>query len=71
MESTACMRFRATATVLQVATDPSDDLVLEVAVAGGCNAIITYNKRHFRNVEEFGVRILNPREFLAEIGEIS
>lgn len=51
--------------------DPSDDLVLEVAVAGGCNAIITYNKRHFKNVEKFGLRILDPREFLYEIGVIS
>ncbi len=51
--------------------DPSDDLVLEVAVAGGCDAIITYNKRHFKNVYKFGLRILDPREFLAEIGEIS
>jgi len=50
--------------------DPSDDLVLEVAVAGGCDAIITYNKRHFKNVEKFGLRILDPREFLAEIGAI-
>ncbi len=50
--------------------DPSDDLVLEVAVAGGCNAIITYNKRHFKNVEKFGLRILDPREFLYEIGVI-
>ena len=51
--------------------DPSDDLVLEVAVAGGCDAIITYNKRHFKNVEKFGLRILDPKEFLAKIGEIS
>ena len=51
--------------------DPSDDLVLEVAVAGGCDAIITYNKRHFKNVEKFGIRILDPRELLAEIGVIS
>ena len=51
--------------------DPSDDLVLEVAVAGGCDAIITYNKRHFENVEKFGLRILDPQEFLAEIGVIS
>ena len=50
--------------------DPSDDLVLEVAVAGGCDAIITYNKRHFKNVERFGLRILDPREFLSEIGVI-
>jgi putative PIN family toxin of toxin-antitoxin system len=51
--------------------DPSDDIILEVAVAGGCDAIITYNKRHFKNVEKFGLRILDPREFLAEIGVIS
>ena len=52
-------------------SDPSDDLVLEVAVAGDCDAIITYNKRHFKNTEKFGLRVLNPREFLAEIGVIS
>jgi putative PIN family toxin of toxin-antitoxin system len=51
--------------------DSSDDLVLEVAVAGGCDAIITYNKRHFKNVEKFGLRILDPKEFLSEIGVIS
>ena len=51
--------------------DPSDDLVLEVAVAGGCDAIITYNKSHFKNVEKFGLRILDPKEFLTEIGVIS
>ncbi|MEW6187070.1 MAG: putative toxin-antitoxin system toxin component, PIN family [Thermodesulfobacteriota bacterium] len=50
--------------------DPSDDLVLELAVASGCKAIITYNKRHFKNAEQFGLRILDPREFLTEIGEI-
>ena len=50
--------------------DPSDDLVLEVAVAGECDAIITYNKRHFKNIEKFGLRILDPKEFLTEIGEI-
>lgn len=51
--------------------DSSDDLVLEVAVAGGCDAIITYNKRHFKNVEKFDLRILDPKEFLSEIGVIS
>ena len=51
--------------------DPSDDLVLEVAVAGGCDSIITYNKRHFNNVEKFGLKILDPKEFLTESGVIS
>lgn len=50
--------------------DASDDLVLEVAVAGGCDAIITYNKGHFKNVDKFGIRILDPKEFLAGIGVI-
>jgi putative PIN family toxin of toxin-antitoxin system len=52
-------------------TDPSDDLVLEVAVAGCCDAIITYNKRHFKNAHKFGLKILDPREFLIEIGVVS
>ena len=51
-------------------SDSSDDLVLEVAVASGFDAIITYNKRHFKNVEKFGLSILDPKEFLAEIGVI-
>lgn len=51
--------------------DPSDDLVLEVAVAANCDAIITYNKRHFRDIGKFGLRILDPKEFLTEIGVIS
>ncbi len=51
--------------------DPSDDLVLEVAVASDCDAIITYNKRHFRDIKKFGLRALDSKEFLAEIGVIS
>jgi putative PIN family toxin of toxin-antitoxin system len=50
--------------------DPSDDHVLEVAVAAGCDAIVTYNKRDFKGIERFGLRILNPRELLSEIGVI-
>jgi putative PIN family toxin of toxin-antitoxin system len=50
--------------------DPNDDLVLEVAVAGGCEAIVTFNKRDFGGAEGFGIRVLSPREFLVEIGEL-
>jgi len=50
--------------------DPSDDYVLEVAVAGGCDAIVTYNKRDFKGIEQFGLRVLDPRELLSEIGVI-
>ena len=51
--------------------DPFDDLVLEVAVAGDCDAIITYNKKHFIKVKKFGLRVLTPKELLTEMGVIS
>ena len=50
--------------------DAGDDMVLEVAVAAGCDAIVTYNKADFRDVERFGLRVVTAREFLEEIGEL-
>ena len=47
--------------------DPSDDHVLELAVAGRCDAIVTYNRRDFRGAERFGVRIVSPPEFLLDL----
>jgi predicted nucleic acid-binding protein len=49
--------------------DPSDDMVLELAVAAGSDAIVTHNRRHFRGVHRFGIRVLSPAEFLDEIGD--
>jgi len=40
-------------------------------VAAGCDAIVTYNKRDFQGVERFGLRVLDPRELLYEIGVMS
>ncbi len=51
-----------------ILSDPQDDMVLELAVAGGCNAIITFNKSDFVEAHGFGIRILAPTEFLKEIG---
>ncbi len=50
--------------------DPKDDLVAEVGVAAGCDAIVTYNIRDFVGMEDFGVRILSPMTFLREIGAL-
>ncbi len=47
--------------------DPGDDLVLELAVAAGNATIVTFNRDDFRGAEQFGVRVLSPQEFLAEI----
>jgi putative PIN family toxin of toxin-antitoxin system len=49
-------------------TDPSDDMVLELAVEAGCKYIVTFNVRHFKRVEQFGVSAVTPREFLKLIG---
>jgi putative PIN family toxin of toxin-antitoxin system len=51
--------------------DPKDDLVLELAVAAGCEGIVTHNLRDFLGAERFGVRIYPPREFLRLLEEIA
>lgn len=48
--------------------DPGDEMVLELAVAAGCDAIVTFNKRDFQGVEQFAIRLLTPAELLREIG---
>lgn len=45
--------------------DPKDDMVLELAVAARCNAIVTFNKKDFIGVEKFGLKVLTPQEFLS------
>lgn len=47
--------------------DPKDDMVLEAAVAGNCEAIVTHNRRHFEGVATFGIKILSPFEFLRRL----
>jgi putative PIN family toxin of toxin-antitoxin system len=50
-------------------SDPRDDMVLELAVAAGCDGIVTHNQRHFVGAEKFGVAIHSPREFLRLLEE--
>jgi putative PIN family toxin of toxin-antitoxin system len=47
-----------------VLRDPKDEFVLELAVEGGCDLIITYNQRDFAGIERFGLRSMTPRDFL-------
>ncbi|NDJ54200.1 MAG: PIN domain-containing protein [Chloroflexi bacterium] len=47
--------------------DANDDMILEVAVSGRCDAIITHNVRDFAGAEQFGIQILAPKVFLGEI----
>lgn len=47
--------------------DPDDDLVLELAVAGQADVIVTYNLKDFAGSERFGLRVLSPAQFIKEI----
>ena len=47
--------------------DPGDDLVVEVAVAANCEAIVTHNVRDFEGVGRFGLRVVTPGAFLKEL----
>jgi predicted nucleic acid-binding protein len=47
--------------------DPGDDMVLEIAVAADCDAIVTHNIRDFLTVARFGIRLFTPAEFLNEL----
>lgn len=47
--------------------DLNDDHVLEVAVVGQCDTIVTFNLRDFVGVDQFGIRAITPSSFLKEI----
>jgi putative PIN family toxin of toxin-antitoxin system len=47
--------------------DPNDDLILELAVAAGCDAVVTHNTRDFDGVDRFGIEVLTPAAFLLRL----
>ena len=49
--------------------DPDDDLILELAVSGRADAIITFNQRDFVGSDQFGIRVISPRELIKEISK--
>ena len=46
-------------------------MVLELAVKARCDSVITYNARDFNGIEQFGIKILTPAEFLQSTGALS
>ena len=48
--------------------DPKDDMIAELAVAAGCDAIVTHNVRDFSEIGRFGVRVFKPGDFLKKLG---
>ena len=48
--------------------DANDEMVLEAAVNGGADALVTHNIRDFaKGAEKFGLRVLRPGELLKEL----
>jgi putative PIN family toxin of toxin-antitoxin system len=48
-------------------TDPDDDLVLETAVNGSADAIVTFNVRDFAAAAQFGISVERPAATLGRI----
>jgi hypothetical protein len=42
-------------------------MVLELAVAADCDAIVTHNVRDFAGADRFRIRVVNPGMFLNEL----
>ena len=48
--------------------DPNDEMVLEAAVNGGADALVTFNLRDYGDAaKQFGVEVLLPREAIGRI----
>lgn len=50
-----------------LSSDPNDDMVLDLAINGNADSIVTNNVKHFVvAAKRFGVRVLTPRAFIED-----
>jgi putative PIN family toxin of toxin-antitoxin system len=49
--------------------DPNDDMVLEAAVSGQCEYIVTFNLHDFKDIGKFGIVAITPGDFLKKKGK--
>ncbi len=53
-----------------LSSDPGDDMVLDVAINGWAEALVTTNKKHFAAAgKRFGIPVLSPAELLEKMRE--
>ncbi len=49
-------------------SDPNDEMILEAAINGSAQAIVTHNVKDFRYAtEQFGIEIISPQEAMKRI----
>ena len=59
---------KVTVSTRSMSPDPNDDMVLDVAVNGQADALVTNNKKHFAVAEKkFGIAVLSPAELLLRL----
>ena len=51
--------------------DPKDDHILELAVASGARYVVTYNRKDFVGLDKFNVEVVDAKEMLDQLGELS
>ncbi len=50
--------------------DPADEMVLEAAINGNANALVTFNRRDFGDAaQRFGMELLSPQQVLQRMRE--
>ena len=47
--------------------DQSDEMVLETAINGHAEALVTFNKRHFGPASGFGIEVIDPAEAIGRL----
>lgn len=51
-----------------LSTDPNDDMILDIAINGHAEALVTNNKKHFlASGRRFGIPVLSPAELLVSM----
>jgi putative PIN family toxin of toxin-antitoxin system len=54
----------------RLSPDPSDDMILDLAINGRAEALVTSNTKHFAGTKKrFGISVLSPGELLEKIRE--
>ena len=50
--------------------DPADEMVLETAINGVADGVVTFNRRHFESAaKRFGIPVLSPQQALRRISD--